>query len=249
MRISHRLSEAGSLKAQTALLIYSDGSRAACTSHPVALEPRRKKLFLMPGTPVERAEIIKLAQQLAGVKSSNRRDLLPANLLVATVDCLAWHLPSQRRNIFVSMSDKQFNADVNGREVLHPALLFVAKESGHGRDLYVWALADNARPDAQTPLFRAPYFNVYQTGHLCEGSYRLPENCDLAGIPQWESAFFDTHFSHTNLDARQLTSHPHGHNALWREMLKTRLKTFPAKWLLPLKTGERALTLGEVMEG
>lgn len=247
MRITERMSDSSNLKPQSALLIYSDGEKAVCTSHPVAFEARRKRLVLMAGAPAERAEIIKLAQQLSGVKQSSRRQLLPANLLVATVDCLAWHLPSQRRNIFVDTSDKQFNADINGRDVLHPALLFAAKDTGHGRDLYIWALVDNARPDEATPLFRAPYFNVYQSAHLCEGNYKLPLNCDLAGIPEWEAAFFETHFSHTNLDARQLCAHPHGHNALWREMLKTRLKAFPAKYLLPLKTGERALTLGEVL--
>jgi PRTRC genetic system protein B len=176
------------------------------------------------------------------------RTLLPANLLLATVDCLMWHLPSQRRRIYVQTADKTFNADINGREVLHPALLFMAKESSMGRDLYIWALDTNERPTEQTKLFRAPYFNIYDNAHLCEGNYKLPSNCDPAHIAKWEESFFSTSFTHSNTDQRQLTAHPHGHNALWREMAKTRRKLFVNEYLKPANDAAgKQLTIGKVI--
>lgn len=250
MRIHQRLSGEKTLQLERALLIYSDGEdQAVCTVHQIARDKRQKdRPVLLAGRPVERKDIIEFAAQLSGAKQSVKHHILPFNLLVASVDLLMWHLPSQRRRIYVQTSDKTFNADVNGREVLHPALLFVAKEAAGHRDLFIWALDSDSRPTEATKLFRAPYYNIYDTAHLCEGTYKLPGNLDSGGIPQWESAFFDTHFSHTNVDQRKLTNHPHGHNALWREMAKTRRKLFDAKYLKPANDAAgKQLTLGKVM--
>lgn len=250
MMIQSRLAGGEPLKLKTALLIYEGGERAVCTQHRIAPNPRRNDTpTLLAGVPVERKTIIDLAKQLSGVAQTARRTLLPANLLIASVDCLAWHLPGMRRRIYFQTGDKTFNADVNGREALHPALLFVAKETAHGRDLCVWALKQDTRPDEKTPLCVAPYYNLYSNGHLCEGTYKLPASCDVSGIEKFEAAFFETHFSHTNVDQRSLTAHPHGHHALWREMAKTRRKVFDAKYLKPAQDAAgKPLTVGKVIE-
>jgi len=231
-----------------AILIYQGNNQAAATLNPVALDDKQRPQ-IGPGQPLTRADFDRLIQSLEPDHSNAKsRALMPENVLVAEVDFLLWWLPSQRRTIFFNTQNKQLNADLNGKAAVHPALLFKASPGG---GLYVWAMAESKRPTPATVLYRAPYLNIYETGHLCEGSYRFPEVCRAGDLAKWEKGFFDTHFSHTNMDVRALSKHPHGHDALWREMVKTRLKYFPATYLAPMKSkdGKSKLKVSEVLNG
>jgi PRTRC genetic system protein B len=188
--------------------------------------------MLMPGVPLTTEAMNEIYKKLAGAQKVSR-SLAPENLLCCEAGRLIWWTPSARRLIFFDTGNKKFDNEVGGKEVLHPALLFVAEE----RTLFVFALKSNARPNGKTPLFAAPYFNLYERGAMCAGSGRVPTGCNAKDIPAWEKLFFETNFSHTNRDARKLCRHPGGHDGLWREMARTRNapKTFPAKYLTPDK--------------
>lgn len=204
-----------------AILIYEGDDKAAATLNKVALDEQDRP-FMGPGLPCTHADFKRIVDTVYGQSAGQmKRPLLPENLLVGDSDLMMWWTPSSRRRLFFETSDKTFNADVNGHEVLQPALLFMALAKG---GLYICALGESKRPDLATTLWRAPYFNIYDNGHMCQGTYRFPEVCRATEIRRWEKGFFDTHFSHTNVDQQRLTTHPHGHNALWREMSKTRLK-------------------------
>jgi PRTRC genetic system protein B len=249
MEVNGRFSEAQGYHLRRAILIYESEINSVATLHSIAMQNNKKSPVILPGQPLSRNDFLGIVDTLNGLTDKQEHSVIPENVLCRDAELLAWHIPSHRRRIFFSTSNKQFNADVNGREVLHPALLFVAKSNG----LYVFALASDERPEVSTHVFRAPYMNLYGTGHLCEGTFRFPENLTMDGIPEWERGFFETHFSHTNMNARELTSFDGGHDALWRAMTKTRCKRFPVKSLVPMMTlapkGKKSqpMTVGQVL--
>jgi hypothetical protein len=56
----------------------------------------------------------------------------------------------------------------------------------------------------------------------------VPDNSDVASIPLWEDAFFQSEFTHL-AGAVKLTSHPEGFIGLWNNVAgKNR---FPARYL------------------
>jgi PRTRC genetic system protein B len=97
--------------------------------------------------------------------------------------------------------------------------------------LRVRALAQAKRPTAATKLFVAPYYNTDgETGVVCQGSMREPEERGVAAIGQWELAFFQSAFTHQT-GVHRLTSHPEGFSGLWRSLQGK--KRFPADYLVP----------------
>lgn len=67
--------------------------------------------------------------------------------------------------------------------------------------LEVFALASKKRPDGQTKLFHAPFFNVGGNGVVCLGTIKtaIPEHCPLElFISLWPGYFFNSYFSHAN---------------------------------------------------
>ena len=76
-----------------------------------------------------------------------------------------------------------------------PALLWKATKD----HLYVFALKSNKRPTDKTQLFKAPFFNIHETGQVCMGTVDIAlEEVDSlqALINCWETYFFNSHFSH-----------------------------------------------------
>ena len=90
------------------------------------------------------------------------------------------------------------------------------------------AVTTNARPKPETPMKTAPYWNTDGRGLVCAGSMRVPDTSDIASIPQWEDAFFQSEFTHA-AGAVRLTKHPEGFIGLWRSLAGK--KQFPAQYL------------------
>jgi len=201
---------------------------------------------LGPGRLLTHDAVRDLAQRLSG--GSNVRAILPACILVADTDLLVWHRPALRRPIIFDTADKKLNADVSGQPVLHPPLLFVARPG----KLSIHALANDYRPEMTTPLFRAPYFNTYASGAMCEGSVPLPPAPlpTEAVLDGYEAAFYDSAFVHTNLGHTNITAWPGGHGELWREMTKPEYVSchFPEQALVPLRQGGKPLKVAAVLE-
>jgi len=113
---------------------------------------------------------------------------------------------------------------LSGKRFPQPALLFRASE-GH---LAVRALAEIERPTPKTKLFRAPYWNVYESGDVCLGSTKVPREASVASLPRWEQAFFESEFIHANV-AKKLTEFPGGFVAMWKSLIGK--KKFPVEHL------------------
>ncbi|HEY3281561.1 MAG TPA: PRTRC system protein B [Armatimonadota bacterium] len=241
MRVHPALSGTERLTLNAAVLLYRSDRQALATLHAVGVPAGESQPVIGPGRLLTRDALTDLVRQLDGLPQT--RELLPANVLLADSGRLAWWLPSERRPIFFATDDRSMNRELSGRTVLHPALLFVAEPGS----LCVFAMTRSDRPTAQTPLYRAPYFNLWtpptgREGQMCAGNARLPRGLATSALDTWEQAFFLTNFSHTNVPYSTLTSHPHGHAGLWWYCAQERVREFPTRYLVPLN-----LTVGEVV--
>lgn len=201
------------------------GDVVYATLHPVANfgTKARPNFQIAAGTPLTREGITAMFAVLAKQLTLNV-DFLPENVLSISADHMVWWMPACERNVFF----KNRELGTRGAKVPHPPLLFsVVKGSW-----YVFALNKNERPKLETALFHAPYFNVYDSSAICVGSAATPKGIAADAIPQWEAAFFDSEFTHTNGSVKK-SSHPRGEYAMWKELLDGAYSTFPTEYLVP----------------
>ena len=209
---------------KNAVLIYGDGSAAFATLHEVRAE-KNQTPYLGPGQSLTTAFLRTLAK---GLGARMAPEILSENVLARTPDTLVWWSRAQRRVMFFSGGSEEARS-LNGCMFPHPVLVF--KVSGH--ELFVHALANDARPRANTPLKTAPYWNTNGQGLVCQGTMRVPDEVNVDSIAGWEDAFFLSKFTHASGAAR-LTSHSGGFFGLWSS-LADRPGTFPTEFLTDAK--------------
>lgn len=76
-----------------------------------------------------------------------------------------------------------------------PAMVWQATKNS----LRVFALLSNNRPTENTPLYYAPFFNIYEDGRVCMGSVNISikhSACAEEFTKAWEDYFFNSYFSH-----------------------------------------------------
>ncbi|MBO9681958.1 MAG: hypothetical protein J7502_04715 [Flavisolibacter sp.] len=76
-----------------------------------------------------------------------------------------------------------------------PGLVWVASK----HDLKIFATKIKVRPDQNTPLFHAPFFNMYKTGAVCLGNVPVSFTNDESlqdFIQKWQIYFWGSRFSH-----------------------------------------------------
>jgi PRTRC genetic system protein B len=157
-------------------------------------------------------------------------------LLYQDLTTMAWWVPPARRHIWFRCTGGELGAHERGESVPHPGLVFAAASD---RTWRVWAVKGCERPSEATPLFQAPYFNVYGTGAICQGNVDVPTG-GFAGsvadrIEAWNKAFFDSFFTHPNTQG-PLVNYKGGPYRFWRDMLDGRHAVFPESALVPLGT-------------
>lgn len=244
MRIQGNYAEQSTFHLRYAFLIYASEDQSVATQHHVVADPKTERPVLSAGVPASRAALEEAIKALREEKATERRSLIEEHVLIADPDMLLWWRPSQRRTIFFQTGNAETDK-LNGRAVLHPALLFMARAGM----LFAFALRKDARPTEDTLLFHAPYMNLYENGHMCEGTYRLPRHYRTEGIGQWEAGFFDTSFVHTHLAMKKVTRYRGGHLGLWTEMAKRTTRVFPASALTPMFTpGDRKRSKTDVKQ-
>ena len=217
-----------------AILVYTNEPRAHsgtgvsalyATVHPVQNfgTEASPNFQIAPGSPLTQEALIGMFEHLAKQHSLNT-DIIPESVLSISADHMVWWMPSGERNVFFN------NAELGKRsaKVPHPALMFAVVKGAW----YVFALATNERPKAETALQFAPYFNVYDSCAICTGSARVPRGISAAATAKWENAFFNSEFTHINGQKKKAT-HPRGEYALWKELLDGAYKTFPVEYLAP----------------
>lgn len=168
---------------------------------------------------------MEFVQQLArGLGSDLPREILPAAVLCRTHEIIAWWTPPQIRTLFFRMKGLE---ELDGEDFPVPSLIWRLELSD--RRLFVRALAGAERPEPKTPLFIAPFLNVYPDGLVCQGTMRRPKVVAVEKLQEWESGFFGAAGS-SQLTPKATTRRGQL-PALWRAM-KGR-ESFPRTALAP----------------
>jgi PRTRC genetic system protein B len=119
--------------------------------------------------------------------------LLPKNVLYLNPDqdgYALWYTPKQQVDLFFLDA----LSIPNGRASVPPLLWKAFKNT-----LYIYALDTDTDIHEDTPLFDAPFFNIYHDGRVCMGtvSVQIKADCLLEEfMQQWEKYFFNSYFSH-----------------------------------------------------
>ena len=93
-------------------------------------------------------------------------EFLPSNVLLRSEDSITWWTPASIRRMFYAKEKSSEVAQLSGKRFPQPPLVFRA----HKRHLEVRALLRNERPDLQTVLYRAPYWNVNEPRRCVSGN-------------------------------------------------------------------------------
>lgn len=222
---------------EQAILVYNtsqslEDQRSFVTVHDVTAAEKRAPT-LGPGRLLSHAELGKLIAAL----HRQTFELIPAHVLALAPDRIAWFEPARKRHMFFKpVSPDPTVAGLSGVTFPQPALLWIA---GPGTRLEVYALGDSDRPTTKTPLYRAPYWNIFSTHQVCVGTMRLPADFSSAATAQWSAAFFSSRFTH-NSGGKIINSS--GSYGQFLDDLR-HLEAFPVEALVKTK-----LTLGSVVK-
>ncbi|SDP15743.1 PRTRC system protein B [Mucilaginibacter sp. OK268] len=122
------------------------------------------------------------------------KGVIPSNLIYVnsqTNGYAVWYTTPQEVNLFFSDA-----LGIPSGKAKIPALLWKAAKER----LEVFALKGKNKPNADTPLYYAPLFNLSQNGSVCMGTVnvQIDRQTYLEQLmTQWESYFFNSYFTHT----------------------------------------------------
>lgn len=140
------------------------------------------------GVPVEQRTLTELCKEILPSLCQNMGWIDPGLLAYGTGSAgplLFWR-PSTRKSIYFGRT-----LNLKSGVVTWPALVFLARPN----DLRIFAVNVNQRPELDTPLLMAPFFNVYEDCRVCLGSTRVPATCWPEESARWAEAFFKSEFT------------------------------------------------------
>ena len=194
---------------------YYDMDSSGCPVNPHPLSVREAQSL---------AKALDTREQ-AGKAFLRPEGILPPNVLhidPSTNGSVLWYTTPQRQKLYIAES-----LGLDNGTVALPALVWKATK----KELQIFALNTKTKPKAETPLFHAPFFNLYQKGFVCMGNV----NVSIKGaasleefITAWQGYFFDSYFSH------HINEHnPVGVNLfnLYRELMADPTLPFPTDTL------------------
>jgi len=215
------------------------GERAYATLHTVTNGKGGPRLSA--GVPATREACADLSKALG--ENAKLGGFIPPNLLYLGARSIIWWRPPARGKIFFDTTharagdqlvDPEGAARIGKRGdiVPHPGLVFAVA----GSHWYVYAVAGKDRPEPHTTLWRAPYFNVWAEGEICQGNVRLPEVFSAQTLDAYEKAFFDSEFTHPNMKGKaKLVNYSSGPYGFWADILKAcAAPDFPVQHLVKL---------------
>jgi PRTRC genetic system protein B len=236
MDVHVRIGNIQTFTLKQAVLLYQHANRAFATLHEVKSGPDGAP-YVCAGQSVTTGFLEVLTK---GLGANMAAEVLPENVLARTPQSIAWWSRAQRRLMFFGEGDTE-GRRLNGKMYPHPALVFMI----HERELFVRALTEDRRPNDDTRLRNAPYWNTDANGRVCLGSMRVPAEVSAARIAGWEAAYFASEFTHPS-GAVRLTTHPGGFLGLWSSLAQR--KRFPARFLAESRQTLRGFLQG-VSEG
>ena len=214
----------------SAILLYSTGPNQGAIAVRHNAREKDGRASLGPGEFVTAGVV----SELMALLNTPKLSYIPENTIAISESAVAWFEPAATRTMFFRAETDSAVAAFDKKLVPQPALLFVARR----QKLSVFALPSNERPTLNTPLFLAPYWNVYDDNRVCLGSMRVPKSFKPEDTSAWTAAFFASEFTHLSGGKRW------AHSGTYAEMLTDAVAagTFKSKWLKPSRlTVERTL--------
>ncbi|WP_189091140.1 PRTRC system protein B [Deinococcus ruber] len=214
-----------------AFVLYEGDTVRAC-SHPVHTSPSGAvALGAAQALTTEQAEVV--------LEALGRRTLLPVmphTLALSSFECAWWVPPGKQALHFDPKYDgTQGIAALNGTPIPHPGLVMVA---GLGR-LRVFAVQGREQPTLETPLCHAPFWNMFASGAMCQGSVVFPTSAHPQDQASWEAVFFRSTFTGPSRSDRYVQW-----DRSYQELLELAItdQMFPDAVLMPV-----GKTVGEVL--
>ena len=159
-------------------------------------------------------------------------EFLNKRILALNNSSIVWYEPSRRAEIFFDCTEanrKNLNTLCKDKKIRWPALLFKLDQGA----LYCRALADNRRPTLESKLYVAPLTHINPVnGHVCTPRHLNfdPRISMTANMQRYSEGFYHGIFGHAT--DGELTTHPGGHDGLWREILQASgNRRFPNQYL------------------
>lgn len=219
-----------------AVLVYTNGAtrHAFASKHTVAQHGGRARIE--PGTPLSAQDYQALVRALAP-RERPRMQWSDPRVLARGLGRLLWWSPAMQRSLFFRSSG-QHPRSFDGRGRCRcPGLVFLAAE----RQLYVYAVKGAGAPTRDTPLYQAPFFNVWSSGQVCAGNAVVPQ--EPGEDPDaWERMFFQSHFTHPNFSQADRLTVGVDPAQFWRSRLGEPDAPFPEQVLFALDLRLEELT-------
>lgn len=201
-----------------------------------AVEHRDGQPTIEAGTPLTRADLRRWTEALG---KSAAPEILPANVLVAHADMLAWWVPEKVRPSYFALSSPPKGLKLLGERTTlplpYPAHLFIATRKGLG----VYALPASERPTVDTHILHSPVLNVFISGQLCWGNIPRPKTLGVASMAEYERAVFDSWSTHPNHGQDLTVTGPGGLIHLWDALARAGARRFPVKRLQSFYPGTK----------
>ncbi|MBF4491524.1 PRTRC system protein B [Flavobacterium sp. MR2016-29] len=151
--------------------------------------------------------------------------ILPTNILHINPNrdkgAVLWYTKSQKRPLYFIDG-----LGIPSGQAFVPAMIWQATKNS----LRVFALMGNSRPTEKTPLYYAPFFNIYEDGRVCMGSVNINiknSACVEEFTKAWEDYFFNSYFSHLMGENSPVKGNC---VSLWKDLVGTG-RTFPTPLL------------------
>lgn len=228
MRVELTVNAEKPLQLAEAVLLYRNDKRSIATLHRCAIVNGRPTV--LAGRPMTTSMSRRIARSLIS-PSFQPLQLLPATLLAASESTLIWYEPPQMRSLAFKQSTQFPERSIGDRvgRVPTPGVVFVARPG----TLSIFAYRGHARPEADTVLHHAPFFNVYASGSVCMGNVSLPRTVAISTMAAWSRAFFSSYFVHAN--DTEMVDFEGEAVGLWRHLLDHPGDPFPELSLVPTK--------------
>lgn len=175
--------------------------------------------------PLTEGEAKELAKALNTKKEKSKaflksNGILPTNVLHINPSengTVLWYTKPRKVKMFFTES-----LEIPNGTAKVPAMLWYASK----QSLIVFALEKDHRPTENTVLFHAPFFNIYEDGHVCMGTVdiNIKNSASVEEFMQaWESYFFNSYFSHLVNEHNPIKGNC---VCLWKDLIGTD-KAFP----------------------
>lgn len=132
-----------------------------------------------------------------------------------------WYTKSQKRPLYFIEG-----LGIPSGQGFVPAMVWQATKNS----LRVFALLSDRRPTEKTPLYYAPFFNIYEDGRVCMGSVSIEikeSACVEEFTKAWEDYFFNSYFSHLMGENSPVKGNC---VSLWKDLVSSG-RTFPKEIL------------------